>query len=82
MLCDLANVSYINGKEAGVLRTFSSAEETNASLFLPLYIGVNKTYFNKLKILLTDRELEPLKITEEEKNSIILTCTLHFMRGN
>ena len=82
-LCDLANHSYINGKEAPVLRTFSSAGETNASLFLPLYVGVNKTLFNKLRITLTDRDLKPIKSDHlPEKDSIVISCTLHFMSEN
>ena len=79
-LCDLANPSYINGKEAGVLRTFSSAEESYASLFLPLYIGVNKTLFNRIRIRLTDRNLQPLSL--EVSESIVIRCTLHFMKEN
>lgn len=78
-LCDLANHSYINGKEAGVLRTFASAQESYASLFLPLYVGINKTLFNRLRITLTDRNLQPITV---EGDSIIITCTLHFMKEN
>ena len=78
LLCDLADHSYINGKEAGVLRTFPSAEESYASLYIPLYVRVNKTYFNKLRIKLTDRDLKPIIL--EEANSVVVQSTLHFMK--
>jgi len=79
VLCDLAQCSYIKDGQAPVLRTIASESDKTGSLYQSYYIGINKLRFNRLRIYLRNKDLDPLNKELWDPN-IILKITLHFQR--
>ena len=85
ILSDLAEPSYVNATELGVLRCIASKGEAGNSLGQIYYIGVNKTRFNCLRIQVKTRDLKALNKSSEDKNAWPaegeFRCVLHFTRA-
>lgn len=81
VLTDLCEPSYIHGTKASILRNIGSGSEIGGSLYNTYYIGVVPISFNRIKIELRNRQLEPLTIAKGWPREGKLKCTLHFNRN-
>lgn len=81
VLTDLCEPSCIHGTKASILRNIGSTPEVGGSLYNTYYIGVVPTSFNRIRIELRNRQLEPLAKTKNWPSDGVMRCTLHFTRS-
>ena len=80
--CDLAVDSYIRNCSRQVLRLVPKTSSEGSSLLQPQYISVSKSRTNRIRIYLTDIDLEEFDpLITDPKNKLILRCTLHFINN-
>jgi len=85
VMCDIVSPSIIRNGYKPVLRSFSIREASRVnstlisasnSLFLPQYFPIISSNFNRIRIYLTDHNLQ--NINNINNSSGELTCSLHF----
>lgn len=81
VLTDLCEPSCIHGTKASILRNISTSSEIGGSLYNTYYIGVVPKSFNRIRIELKNRQLEPLASNKGWTKEGTLKCTLHFTRN-
>lgn len=77
LMCDICDLSYVNGIQRPILRSFPSQDTDSLSLYLPQYVPVTVNSFNRLRIEIKTRALKSLDSSKWNLDSVI-QCTLHF----